>query len=176
MPKKTKPANKPEAAKPGNGNGALAELKELYKFMTEGGLQALELDRKDLRVRLVRKSNPAVHVAVPVYAGAAFGAPAGAAPSGHAPAAPAAPAGAPANVLIVKSPMMGVFYRAASPSSPPFAKEGDTVKPGDVLCLIEAMKVFNDVKSEVSGKIVKVLLDNGKPVKVGQDIYWVERA
>lgn len=154
-------------------NGALAELKELYKFMTEGGLQALELDRKDLHVRLVRKSAPVVHVAVPVYAGAGS-----AAPAASVPAAPsvAAAAALPANVSIVKSPMMGVFYRAASPSSPPFAKEGDIVKPGDVLCMIEAMKVFNDVKSEIAGKIVKVLLDNGKPVKVGQDLYWVERA
>ena len=172
-------AKKPASATNGTtaAGGPLAELKELYKFMTEGGLQALELDRKDFRVRLVRKSAPAVHVPVPVYAG---GAPQGFAPAPSAPAgtpaAPAQPTGAPANVSVVKSPMMGVFYRAASPSSPPFAKEGDMVKPGDVVCLIEAMKVFNDVKSEVAGKIVKVLLDNGKPVKVGQDLFWVEKA
>lgn len=160
-------------------NGPLAELKELYKFMTEGGLQAVELDRKDLRVKLVRKSAATTPVAVPVYAGAApaYGAPVAAQASGPAaPAAPSAPAGAPANVTIVKSPMMGVFYRAASPSSPPFAKEGDVVTTGHVLCLIEAMKVFNDVKAEFGGKVVKVLLDNGKPVKVGQDIFWMERA
>ena len=72
--------------------------------------------------------------------------------------------------------MMGVFYRASSPSSPPFVKEGDTVKPGDVLGLIEAMKVFNDVKAELSGKVIKHLLDNGKPVKVGQPILWIEKA
>lgn len=173
MPKKTKaPSN-------GTTSGPLTELKELYKFMTEGGLQALELDRKDLRVRLVRKSAPTLPVPVPVYAGAApaYGAPASPAPQAG-PAAPvaSAPAGAPANVTVVKSPMMGVFYRASSPSSPPFAKEGDVVKPGDVLCLIEAMKVFNDVKAEFGGKVVKVLLDNGKPVKVGQDIFWMERA
>lgn len=170
MAKKTKsPTN-------GSTNGPLAELKELYKFMTEGGLQALELDRKDLRVRLVRKSAPTTPVPVPVYAGAA---PAYGAPAPQAgPAAPvaSAPAGAPANVTVVKSPMMGVFYRAASPSSPPFAKEGDVVTAGHVLCLIEAMKVFNDVKAEFGGKVVKVLLDNGKPVKVGQDIFWMERA
>lgn len=171
MPKKTKaPVN-------GSANPALAELKELYKFMTEGGLHALEVDRKDLRVRLVRKSAPTMPVPVPVYAGAVSGPAPAAAPAAGAPAAPAAaPAGAPAGVTVVKSPMMGVFYRAASPSSPPFAKEGDVVKPGDVLCLIEAMKVFNDVKAEFGGKVVKVLLDNGKPVKVGQDIFWMERA
>jgi acetyl-CoA carboxylase biotin carboxyl carrier protein len=174
MPKKTK---SPTAN--GSANGPLAENKVLYKFMTEGGLQALELDRKDLRVRLVRKSAPTMPVPVPVYAGAApaYGAPAAAAPqSGPAAPVPSAPAGAPANVTGVKSPMMGVFYRASSPSSPPFAKEGDVVKPGDVMCLIEAMKVFNDVKAEFGGKVVKVLLDNGKPVKVGQDIFWMERA
>ena len=165
--------SKTDAPGSANGNGPLAELKELYKFMTESGLQAVELDQKDLRVRLVRKSSPTVQVAVPVYAGGAAG-PAGP-QAGPAPAA-AAPAATPANVAIVKSPMMGVFYRAASPSSPPFAKEGDVVKVGDVICLIEAMKVFNDVKTEVAGKIVKVLLDNGKPVKVGQDLYWIERA
>lgn len=172
MPKKTKaPTN-------GSTNGPLAELKELYKFMTEGGLQALELDRKDLRVRLVRKSAPTMPVPVPVYAGpsTSLGTPGAQAPSGPAASIPQAPTGAPANVTVVKSPMMGVFYRAASPSSPPFAKEGDIVKPGDVICLIEAMKVFNDVKAEFGGKVVKVLLDNGKPVKVGQDIYWMERA
>lgn len=172
MPKKTKaPTN-------GSTNGPLAELKELYKFMTEGGLQALELDRKDLRVRLVRKSAPTMPVPVPVYAGAApaYGAPSPSTPLGTPVAAAPSATGAPANVTVVKSPMMGVFYRAASPSSPPFAKEGDIVKPGDVICLIEAMKVFNDVKAEFGGKVVKVLLDNGKPVKVGQDIYWMERA
>ncbi|MDE2293537.1 MAG: acetyl-CoA carboxylase biotin carboxyl carrier protein [Elusimicrobia bacterium] len=171
MPKTPKPSN--------NGSsGPLAELKELYKFMTEGGLQVLEVDRKDLRVRLVRKAAATVPVAVPVYAGPAAGAaPAPAAPAAGAPAAPAAaPGGAPANVGVVKAPMMGVFYRAATPSSPPFAKEGDVVKAGDVICLIEAMKVFNDVKAEFPGKIVKVMLDNGKPVKVGQDLFWLERS
>ena len=173
MAKKTKsPTN-------GSANGPLAELKELYKFMTEGGLHAVELDRKDLRVKLVRKSAPTTPVAVPVYAGAApaYGVPSTSlgTPGAAAPSA-AAPVGAPANVTIVKSPMMGVFYRAASPSSPPFAKEGDVVTAGHVMCLIEAMKVFNDVKAEFGGKVVKVLLDNGKPVKVGQDIFWMERA
>ena len=174
-------AKKTKAPTNGSTNGPLAELKELYKFMTEGGLQAVELDRKDLRVKLVRKAAATTPVAVPVYAGAApaYGAPAPSTslgtPGAGAPSAPP-PAGAPANVTIVKSPMMGVFYRAASPSSPPFAKEGDVVTTGHVLCLIEAMKVFNDVKAEFGGKVVKVLLDNGKPVKVGQDIFWMERA
>jgi biotin carboxyl carrier protein len=71
--------------------------------------------------------------------------------------------------------MMGIFYRAPSPSSPPFCKEGDQVKAGQVICMIEAMKVFNEIKAETSGTIVKFLLDNGKPVKAGQDLLYISR-
>jgi biotin carboxyl carrier protein len=82
----------------------------------------------------------------------------------------------PAGCVAVKSSMMGIFYRAPTPSSPPFAKEGDNVKPGQVLCVIEAMKVFNELKAEFAGAVVKVLVENGKPVKAGQDIFWLQRA
>jgi acetyl-CoA carboxylase biotin carboxyl carrier protein len=82
----------------------------------------------------------------------------------------------PANCTSVKSSMMGIFSRAPSPSSPPFAKEGDSVKPGQVLCIIEAMKVFNELKAESAGSVVKVLVENGKPVKAGQDLFWIQRA
>jgi len=112
--------------------------------MKSNALQSFELERKDYHVRLIRKSAVTVPVPVPVAAGAV---PAAApAAAGAPPAAPAAPA-LPPNAVLVKSPMMGIFYRASSPSSPPFVREGDTVKPGDVLCLIEAMKVFNDIKA-----------------------------
>ena len=78
--------------------------------------------------------------------------------------------------VAVKASMMGIFYRAATPSSPPFAREGDSVKPGQVLCIIEAMKVFNELKAEFAGTVVKVLMENGKPVKAGQDIFWLQRS
>jgi acetyl-CoA carboxylase biotin carboxyl carrier protein len=107
-------------------------------------------------------------------AGAAHAAPAAppaaAHATAHAPAAPAAPAGTP-----IKSPMMGIFYRASSPSSPPFVKEGDQVKPGQVICMIEAMKVFNEIKADFPCTIVKCLVENGKPVKSSQDLYIVAR-
>ena len=176
MAKKTnsaKTAKKPAAGT--NGSGPLAQLRELYGFMQENGLQSLELDRKDFHVRLVRKANPTVQVPVPVHVGGALPAAAPAAAAAAPAPAAAAPAGPPANVIEIKSPMMGVFYRASSPSSPPFVKEGDVVKPGDTLGLIEAMKVFNDVKAEAGGKVIKALLDNGKPVKVGQVMFWIER-
>ncbi len=174
MAKKKSVPKKPSST---NGSyGPLKDLKELYAFMQDNSLQSLELNRKDFHVRLVRKGAATTPVAVPVAIGGAPLAAAPAAAPGAPAAAPAADVGLPANTIIVKSPMMGVFYRASSPSSPPFVKEGDTVKTGDVIGLIEAMKVFNDVKAEISGKVVKTLIENGKPVKVGQPIFWIEKA
>ncbi len=92
------------------------------------------------------------------------------APSGAAPARPAEYAGDTVN-----SPLQGIFFRAASPSSPPFVREGDTVRKGQVLCLIEAMKVFNEVKAEFDCKVSKVLIENGKPVKSGEKLFAVEK-
>ncbi|MFA6029506.1 MAG: acetyl-CoA carboxylase biotin carboxyl carrier protein [Elusimicrobiota bacterium] len=163
MVKKTKPTEAAPAA-----DGVLGELQEIYGFMREHGLEALELDRKDYHVRLVRQGRPTAHVPVPVAmtptaAHAAVGA-----------SAPAPAAALPANAFVVKSPMMGIFYRAASPSSPPFVKEGDIVRAGDVLCLIEAMKVFNDIKAERGGKILSIALENGKPVKAGAELFVLE--
>ncbi|MBI4348818.1 MAG: acetyl-CoA carboxylase biotin carboxyl carrier protein, partial [Elusimicrobia bacterium] len=94
--------------------------------------------------------------------------------AGGSPAAPAAPA-VPSGGLTVKAPMMGIFYRASSPSSPPFVKRGDQVKRGQVICLIEAMKVFNEIKADFDCVIEELLLENGKPVKAGQDLYLVTR-
>ena len=153
----------------GNSSGPMQELKELYQFMQTNGLESLELNQQGLHVRLVRKGKATVQVPVPVAVAGAAAPPAqGAAPAAGQPALPP-------NAALIKAPMMGIFYRAASPSSPPFAKEGDTVKVGDVVCLIEAMKVFNDVKAEVSGVVRKVCLQNGKPVKVGQELFILER-
>lgn len=168
-------SKKTKEPEPGSGPGAaLRELQELYRFMQENDIEAAEVERKDCRVKLVRRSSRPVQVPVPVFTAGAQ-APSAPVPEAGSPAPSAAPAALPANAVIVKAPMMGIFYRAASPSSPPFAKEGDEVKAGDVLCLIEAMKVFNDVKAEYGGVVLRVLIDNGKPVKVGQDLLILER-
>ncbi|MDX6769145.1 MAG: acetyl-CoA carboxylase biotin carboxyl carrier protein [Elusimicrobiota bacterium] len=170
MPKKT------GTQKNGNGSGPLSALKEVYAFMTANGLDAVEVTHEGEHVKLVRRKAAVSHVPVPVavpMAGAApqYAAPAaGGAPAPAAPAAPALPAG-----TAVKSPMMGIFYRASSPSSPPFCKEGDKVSAGQVICMIEAMKVFNEIKAEFPGTVVKVLVENGKPVKSGQDLYIIAR-
>lgn len=156
-------------------NGVLPKLKEVYEFMTQNNLEAVELDEPGVHLKLVRrKAHAPMPVPVPVMMQGG-GAPAQthSAPASAPAAAPAA--AAPAGQTL-KSTMMGIFYRAPSPSSPPFVKEGDMVKAGQVLCMIEAMKVFNEIKAEYPCKVVKTLLENGKPVKLGQDIFVIERA
>ncbi|MDE2237563.1 MAG: acetyl-CoA carboxylase, biotin carboxyl carrier protein, partial [Elusimicrobia bacterium] len=129
---------------------ALDKLKSVYEFMTRHDLESVELDQEGAHLKLVRRRAAApVPVPVPMPSAAA----AAAAPLPTAPAAPEIPAGG----QTIKAPMMGIFYRASSPSSPPFVKEGESVKPGHVLCMIEAMKVFNEVKAEYPCTILKTL-------------------
>ncbi len=165
------------APKPGkNGktysDSPLKKIREIYQFMVDQKLESLEFDHQGLHMRLVRQRPATVPVPMPV---AALTVPSTAAPAAAPAAAAAGPGAALAGALTVKSPMMGIFYRASSPSSPPFVKRGDAVKRGQVLCLIEAMKVFNEIKSDFDCVIEEVLLENGKPVKAGQDLYIVSR-
>ena len=172
-------AKKTEATpKNGKAEGPLETLKAVYDFMTQNGLDSVEIAEDGAQIKLVRrKTAPTqVAVAVPVPVGGAVHAAPSAAPAAagahttvHAPVAPV-PAG-----TAVKSPMMGIFYRAPTPSSPPFCKEGDVIRPGQVICMIEAMKVFNEIKAEFPCTIVKCLVENGKPVKAGQDLIIVAR-
>ena len=172
-------AKKPEASKNGNGaEGPLKTLKAVYDFMTQNGLDAVEIVEDGATIKLVRRKANVQQVAVPVpVAAGGYSAPAAAA--SHPVASHSAPSAAPAAHVpagtAIKSPMMGIFYRAPSPSSPPFAKDGDQVKPGTVICMIEAMKVFNEIKAEYPCTVVKYLVENGKPVKSGQDLIIVAR-
>jgi len=162
---------KTEASKNGS-SGPLETLKAVYDFMTQNGLDSVEIADDGAQIKLVRRKAQVTQVAVPVpvAAGGAAYAPAAAPAAAPAPSAPAAPAG-----TAIKSPMMGIFYRAPSPSSPPFCKEGEAVKPGSVICMIEAMKVFNEIKAEYPCTVVKYLVENGKPVKAGQDLILIQR-
>ena len=173
-------AKKTPASSNGNGGGdALKTLKAVYDFMQQNGLDAVEIVENGAQVKLVRrKANVTqVPVVIPVAAG---GYQAPAAPASHPVASHATPAAqhaappAPAGTA-VKSPMMGIFYRAPSPSSPPFCKDGEQVKAGQVICMIEAMKVFNEIKAEYPCTVVKCLVENGKPVKSGQDLIIIQR-
>ena len=173
-------AKKTQAPKNANGSkGPLETLKAVYDFMTQNGLDSVEIAEDGAQIKLVRRKAQVTQVAVPVpvaVGGAVHAAPSSApasAPSSHA--APAAPAASLPAGQAVKSPMMGIFYRAPTPSSPPFCKDGDVVKPGQVICMIEAMKVFNEIKAEFPCTIGRYLVENGKPVKAGQDLISINR-
>lgn len=94
----------------------------------------------------------------------------------QAPAAAPAPAAEASNTVVIKSPMIGTFYRSSSPDKPSFVNVGDEIKPGQVICIIEAMKLFNEIESEISGRIVKVLVDDATPVEYDQPLFLVEPA
>jgi acetyl-CoA carboxylase biotin carboxyl carrier protein len=174
-------AKKTQTPKNGNGSstGPLETLKAVYDFMTKNGLDSVEIAEDGAQIKLVRRKAQTTQVAVPVPVAVAVGGAVHHSAPSAAPSVHAAPAHAPAAALpagqSVKSPMMGIFYRAPSPSSPPFCKEGETVKPGQVICMIEAMKVFNEIKAEFPCTIGRYLVENGKPVKAGQDLISITR-
>ena len=165
--KKTAPAHKAvkAAAKKAavKESPILKEVKQLYGFMQDNNLATIEYDQKGLYLRLV-KAAPAV-VPVPVSVGGAV-----AASGAHAPV-PAAEQ----YKEVIKSSLMGIFFRGSTPSAPPFIKEGARVEKGDVICLIEAMKVFNEMRADFPCIIKKVLVENGKPVKQGDALFAIER-
>jgi acetyl-CoA carboxylase biotin carboxyl carrier protein len=156
------------------------ELKELIEFLIEKDIAEFELERGDVKVRVKRGAPPAV-----IHAGADhrfFAVPAapGAAPEmatapAIVPAAPVAPAEpAPeAGLHMVKSPIVGTFYEAPSPGAPPFVKAGDAVEVGQVLCIVEAMKLLNEIECDVAGEIVKKLAVNGQPIEYGQELFVI---
>jgi acetyl-CoA carboxylase biotin carboxyl carrier protein len=156
----------------------LKELKELIEFLEEKNIAEFELERGDVKVRIRRAGeHPVAHAQGEprFYAVAPAPAPApeiGAAPVTTAPAAPVQPA-AEEGLHMVKSPIVGTFYEAPSPGAPPFVKGGDQVEVGQVLCIVEAMKLLNEIESDVAGEIVKKLASNGQPIEYGQDLFVV---
>lgn len=153
----------------------LKELKEIIDLMNENGLTEIEVEREGLKVKLKKAVlESAVNVQPVSYALPTL--PITPAVAGKAaPASPAAAAEAPKdNLKEVKSPMVGTFYRAPSPEAAPFIEIGQTVEVGQVVCIVEAMKLMNEIKSEVRGKIVEICVDNAEPVEFGQVIFRVD--
>jgi acetyl-CoA carboxylase biotin carboxyl carrier protein len=157
------------------------EIKELIEFLIEKDVTEFELERGDVKLRVKRGQEVhMVSAAAPVSMVASpqpFVAPVASAASAPpaAPAASAAPA-APAEeegLHSVKSPIVGTFYEAPSPGSPPFIKVGDHVNAGQVLCIVEAMKLMNEIESDVAGEVVKILVSNGQPVEYGQPLFKI---
>lgn len=150
----------------------LRKLKTLIDLVSESNVSELEITEAEGKVRIVKSSPvvaaaPAVTVAAPLAA--AVPAAAVAEPTATAPAAVLAAAG-----HIVKSPMVGTFYRASSPGAASFVEVGSQVKEGDALCIVEAMKILNEIEADKSGTITQVLVDNGQPVEYGQPLFVIE--
>ena len=155
----------------------LKELKELIEMLKNTDISELEIERSGVKVRLRKGGDVTFHPAMPrmEYPPAAITAPA--IPEREQPAAPEKAAeAAAANQVKVASPIVGTFYRSSSPDKPPYVEVGDIVKKGQVLCIIEAMKLMNEIESEASGKIVKVFVENGQPVEYGQPLFLIETA
>ena len=157
----------------------LTQIQDLIKFVSKSGVSEVEIEQKDFKITIktTRKEREVQVIAQPApVAVAPAPAPVAAAP---APAAAAPPAATPApaedsKYITIKAPMIGTFYRAAGPGKPIFVNVGDEVKPGKTICIIEAMKLFNEIESEVAGKIVKVLVDDAKPVEYDQPLFLVD--
>ena len=150
------------------------EIEELIKFVAKAGVSEVNLELKDFKIT-IKNSSPKVeqiyHAAPAPMPVAQMAAPAAATPA--APAAPA-PVADDSKYITIKSPMIGTFYRASGQDKPVLANVGDEIKPGKVLCIIEAMKLFNEIESEISGRIVKVLVDNMKPVEYDTPLFLVD--
>ncbi|MDH6150115.1 MULTISPECIES: acetyl-CoA carboxylase biotin carboxyl carrier protein [Paraburkholderia] len=154
----------------------LRKLKTLIDLVSESGISELEVTEGEGKVRIVKNAPPVYVQPSASYAAPQFAQPA---PFG-AVEAPAAPAGAPATPAaaapqghVVTSPMVGTFYRAPSPGADPFVQVGDTVKEGQTICIIEAMKLLNEIESDKSGVVKEILVENGQAVEYGQPLFVV---
>lgn len=157
----------------------LKEIQNLIKFVAKSGASEVKLETEDLKITIRTGPFGAGHETAYVQQIPMQAAPMQAAPQPSAPAAPAAPAESKkeaddAKYITIKSPIIGTFYRKPAPDKPPFAEVGQNIAKGDVLCVIEAMKLFNDIESEVSGKIVKVLVEDSSPVEFDQPLFLID--
>ena len=144
----------------------LRKLKTLIDLVAESGISEIEVTEGEDKVRIVKHSPPPVVAAAP----AVIAAPATVLPAAAMPA----PAAEPIKGHVVKSPMVGTFYRSSSPGASAFVEIGQSVKPGDTLCIIEAMKLLNEIEAEVAGAVKECLVENGQPVEYGQPLFVIE--
>jgi len=152
------------------------EIEELIRFVSKSGVSEVSLEQKDFKITI---KNAPREMQVVTAAPAVMPMAAAPAPAPFAAAAPAAAPAAPkaadeSKYHTVKSPMIGTFYRQPSPDKPNFVNVGDEVKPGQVICIIEAMKLFNEIECDVKGRIVKVLVDNSTPIEYDQPLFLVD--
>jgi len=154
----------------------LKELKELIEMLKNTDISELEIERSSVKVRIRKGGDVTFHPAMPrmEYPPAAIVAPA--VSEAERPVVEQTPVLSTPEQVKVTSPIVGTFYRSSSPEKPSLVEVGDVVKKGQVLCIIEAMKLMNEIESEASGRIVQVLVENGQPVEYGQTLFVVEPA
>ena len=160
----------------------IKEIQSLIKFVAKSGASEVSLEMKDVKITIktsndktpVVISSPNIHSSPPSDISVASQQQASTLSSEPAPAASPTPSDEDTNLITVKSPIIGTFYRKPAPDKPVFVEVGDTVSEGSVLCVIEAMKLFNEIESEVTGKIVKILVDDSSPVEFDQPLFLVD--
>jgi acetyl-CoA carboxylase biotin carboxyl carrier protein len=153
----------------------LKQIHDLIKVVNKSNIGEISIEDKDGKVTIKQKEERVTVSSAPVYAAAPAPAPAPVAATSPVSTTPA-PVAATDNLITIKSPMIGTFYRRAAPDKPLMAEEGTEVSPGKVVCIIEAMKLFNEIESEVKGTIVKVLVDDASPVEFDQPLFLVQPA
>lgn len=157
------------------------QIQELLKAVNKSNISEVSIKDGDFEITIKQAHTetqyvtmqPAMQQALPAQQ---MYAPQQAIPQQQTPAAAPAPAAEASNTVVIKSPMIGTFYRSSSPDKPSFVNVGDEIKPGQVICIVEAMKLFNEIESEISGRIVKVLIDDATPVEYDQPLFLVEPA
>jgi acetyl-CoA carboxylase biotin carboxyl carrier protein len=151
----------------------IKKIQELVKLITKTNIGEISIEEKDFKITIKQKRDAAQHFSAPPFQQAPQQLPqAAAAPKAEKPKEEAAPKAD--NLITIKSPMIGTFYRQAGPGKPIFVNVGDEVTTGTVVCIIEAMKLFNEIESEVTGRIVKVLVEDASPVEFDQPLFLVE--
>jgi acetyl-CoA carboxylase biotin carboxyl carrier protein len=164
-------------------NMELKEIKELIKLVSDAGVSEVEVERGDFKLSIkkteektvvVHQSNPTQMVSAQIPSSPAMPVAPITMSAEAIPTAPKTDVSATGNYITIKSPMIGTYYKSPSPDKPAFINVGDEIKPGKVICIVEAMKLFNEIESEVSGRIVKILVENASPVEYDQPLFLVE--
>jgi len=147
----------------------IKEIKEMLNLMNENGLVELEIEKEGMRIRLKKLVSSSDSNSGPIIMERQR-----ISEINRVDEVPAIPEKPASNSVEIKAPMVGTFYRAPAPESPPYVEVGQIVEPGQVICIIEAMKLMNEIKSEIKGKVVEVVVDNAEPVEFGQPLFFVE--
>lgn len=164
------------AASPSIGNPEVEQIEQLLRFMSEHNLEEFEYSRGDLRIRLRKPSAGTAAALARAFAApeiivpAAVSAPAAASPSA---APPASEARTTEDLHLIKSPIVGTYYESPSPGAEAFVTVGAFVEPGQTLCIVEAMKLMNEIESDASGEVIRIFVENGQPVEYGQPLFGV---